>query len=225
MDRLVPLLQKRKHTLIGPAPTAYYGNFLIKCEEHGGIHKTNFYNYNKSAHGMHCCGHAAGALKRIIKGTSSVGRPNPEWKRNAKYNKWRCTTLANNSGRCRLTGLKIDLEVHHIYGGGTEDFKSLRYSTKNGLVLWRAIHRDYHSWLGWRSAATYESFDEYLQYLEKLRSNDEWPFELEVMENAIPETRKWLSERNKELIQLLDSASEDPNPPSNETTSIDESSP
>lgn len=79
-------------------------------------------------------------IKELFFGNKQAWRSDPE------YRKWNNSCLKRDSKKCRVTGRKEDLAVHHIFDAST--YKMFRFSIWNGVTLNKNVHIEYHAWNG-----------------------------------------------------------------------------
>lgn len=168
-DKLIVLLEERGHELIGSMPIAYKGVFTLRCKKHCITAETTFDKYKKTKHGMRCCGNEQGAKKRIITG-ESVGRKNPQWRIAADMRKWANQVKILSEGKCFFTEESDLVQVHHIYSA--KDYPSMRYCIDNGIVLHKALHRGFHSYVGWKNEGSPEDLVEFILKFRNFDSVD-----------------------------------------------------
>lgn len=77
----------------------------------------------------------------------------------AAYNTWREVIFTVYNGACFLTGntVREELEAHHLNSWGTSP--EGRYDPKNGVLLHKTVHREFHSMVG--HATTVLQFEQF----------------------------------------------------------------
>lgn len=85
------------------------------------------------------------------------GRNNPNWKggtsvetfsewikRQADYKDWAQKVLERDGYTCQITGLKEDLEAHHIKPKGEKEYEHLALDVNNGITVSKPAHTYIH---------------------------------------------------------------------------------
>jgi hypothetical protein len=180
--KTLSLIEERDHIFVKGKYENRESKLIVFCPAHNKIHETTFYNYNRSRHGLPCCGDESKSKK--LKGReyseetlakmriASAGRPfrggKPRrWRETHAYRSWRAKVLNSFNNTCSITGLKgkiHQLAVHHLINKHLSLF--LVYEPLNGIVILKELHELFHNTYGYK----HNSVDQFIEFCEKLKN-------------------------------------------------------
>jgi hypothetical protein len=166
-DYFQNLFTERSHDLVEGKYKNIRSTVILYCTHHNKTQTTTFFNYGRCKNGLRCCG-LAQIPKRTYWLTGRVGPNHPAYKHGLGkktreynphiYNTWILGIHIKFNFKCFVTQETKNLECHHLEGWW---YKIGRFDLRNGVLLSKHIHQDFHNKFG-RGHNTTNQFEKYL---------------------------------------------------------------
>ena len=207
LETFLELIFSRNHEFVSGDYENKLSQLQVYCPIHNVLHTTNFDNYRRSKTGSPCCGRDSksklltgrvytpetiGKMKLGARNRPRKDRTNKEWRKTQEFRDWRIKVRKEWNYVCAITGLKGDLDAHHLHNGNLYD--SLRYNSNNGVLIDTYYHKLFHDTYGYNN----NTLEMFLDFISKLINNQ---VQLESWKGL--ETRTYDPERVMESQERL----------------------
>jgi hypothetical protein len=180
LKSFLELIFSRNHEFVSGNYENKLSQLQVFCPIHNILHTTNFDNYRRSKTGLPCCGkdsksklligrvYTPETISKMRLGARNrprKERTNREWRKTQEFRDWRINVRKDWDYVCAITGLKGDLDTHHLYNGTL--YEEHRFNPDNGILIDTYYHKLFHDTYGYFD----NTLEMFLDFISKLINN------------------------------------------------------